>query len=37
VIDVSGPDEGRYKLEVVVTDLNTGARVSKDVIFYIAK
>lgn len=36
-IDISGSEAGRYALEVTVTDLNAGTRVSKDVIFLIAR
>ncbi len=36
-IDVRGSEAGRYELEVAVTDLHTGIKVAKDVIFLIAR
>jgi len=36
-IDVSGSEEGRYELEVTVTDLNANKKVAKEVIFFISK
>ena len=36
-IDVSGSEAGHYEMEVTVTDLNTGMKVNKEVIFFIGK
>ena len=36
-IDISGSEAGRYELEVAVTDLNAGTKVTKDVIFLIGE
>ena len=36
-IDVSGSEAGHYEMEVTVTDLNTGMKVNKEVMFFIGK
>ena len=36
-IDVSGSETGRYELEVMVTDLNSGQKTKKQIVFGIGK
>ena len=36
-IDVSGSEAGQYEMEVTVTDLNTGMKVNKEVMFFIGR